>query len=98
MSAKRLAVLIVPVLVLVSSALAQDASNSTPVNQLSVIAGRTFVSTQTIQNLDIPLHFGNPPSVAFKYRRLLKSHTIFGLYVELPVAMYFRMNLNSLRI
>jgi len=39
MSAKRLAVLAVPVLVLVSSALAQ-------VNEFSVTAGRTFVSTR----------------------------------------------------
>ena len=95
MLAKRLAVLIVPVLVLVSSALAQDSSNSTPVNQLSVTAGRTFVSTQTIQSLDIPLHFGNPASVAFNYGRLLKSHGIFGLYAELPIAMYFKMDLNT---
>jgi hypothetical protein len=88
MAAKRLAVLIVPLLVLVSSALAQDSTSSTPVNQLAVTAGRTFVSTQTIQNLDIPLHFGNPASVDFNYSRLLMSHTIFGLYAELPVAMF----------
>jgi hypothetical protein len=100
MSAKRLAVLIVPVLMLVSSALAQAPSNSTPVNQLSVTAGRTFVSTQTIQ--DPPpgdpnpnIHFGNPASVAFNYGRLLISHKIFGLYAELPVEMFFRMDLNT---
>jgi hypothetical protein len=100
MSAQRLAVLAVLVLVLVSSALAQDTMSSTPVNQISVTAGRTFVSTQTIQ--DPPagdpnpkIHFGNPASVAFNYGRLLKTHSIFGLYAELPVAMFFRMDLNT---
>jgi hypothetical protein len=100
MAAKRLAVLIVSVLVLVSSALAQDSTNSTPVNQLFVTAGRTFVSTQTIQNppsgdVNPNIHFGNPASVDFNYARLLKSHTIFGLYAELPVAVFFRMDLNT---
>ena len=93
MSAKRLAVLIVPVLILVSSGLAQ-------VNELSITAGRTFVSTQTIQNppLNDPnpnIHFGNEESVAFNYGRLLMRHKILGLYAELPVAMYFRMDLNT---
>ena len=41
MSAKRLAVLVVPVLFFVSIALAQ-------VNEFSITAGRTFVSTQTV--------------------------------------------------
>ena len=87
MPSKRLAVLVVPVLVLASSALAQ-------VNELSITAGRTFVSTQTVPSTDLPVHFGNPPSVAFNYGRLLVTHSIFGLYAELPVAMYFRMDLN----
>ena len=95
MLVKRLAVLVVPVLIFVSSALAQDVMNPTPVNQISVTAGRTFVSTQTIQKYDIPLHFGNPASVDFNYGRLLKSHTIFGLYAEVPVAMFFSMDLNT---
>ncbi len=94
MSAKRLAVLVVPVLVLVSSALAQ-------VNELSLTAGRTFVSTRTIVNdpvqndFDPRIHFGNEESVAFDYARLLKTHKIFGLYAEVPVAVYFRMDLNT---
>jgi hypothetical protein len=93
MSAKRLAVLAVPVLVFVSSALAQ-------LNEGSVTAGRTFVSTQTIQNPppndpNPNIHFGKPASIAFNYGRLLKHHSIFGLYGELPVAIYFRMNLNT---
>lgn len=87
MSAKWLAVLVVPILVLASNAWAQ-------VNELSVTAGRTFVSTQTVPSSGLEVHFGNPASVAFNYGRLLKTHTIFGLYAELPVAIYPRMNLN----
>ena len=93
MSARRLAVLVGAVLVLVSSALAQ-------VNELSITAGRTFVSTQTTQNPppndpNPNIHFGNEESVALNYGRLLTSHKIFGLYAELPVAIYFRMDLNT---
>jgi hypothetical protein len=91
MSAKRLAVLIVPVLVLVSSALAQ-------VNEVSITAGRTFVSTQTIVNSSAPdphIHFGDEVSVAFNYGRLLKSVKIFGIYAEVPVAIYPRMDVHS---
>jgi hypothetical protein len=87
MLAKRLSVLVVPVLVLVSSALAQ-------VNELSITAGRTFVSTQTVPLTGLPVHFGNEESVAFNYGRLLKSYKIFGLSAELPVAIYPRMDLN----
>jgi hypothetical protein len=87
MSAKRLAVLVVPVLVLVSSALAQ-------VNEFAITAGRTFVSTQTVRSTGLPVHFGNEETVAFNYARLLKSIKIFGIYAELPVAIYPRMDLN----
>src|SRR5208283_4928572 len=92
MPAKRLAVLVVPVLVLVSSALAQDFNRATPENELSVTAGGTFVSTQTIQN-PIPdnpnphIHFGNEVSFDVNYARLLMSHKILGLYAEVPVAI-----------
>ena len=85
MSAQRLAALVVPVLFFVSSALAQ-------VNEFSITAGRTFVSTQTAANL--PVHFGNEESLEFNYGRLLKSHSIFGLSAELPVAIYPRMDVN----
>jgi hypothetical protein len=74
--------------------LAQDSSNLAEVNELSLTAGRTFVSTQTVPSTGLPIHFGNEETVAFNYGRLLKSHKIFGLYAELPVAMYFRMDLN----
>ena len=87
MSAKRLAVLVVPVLVLVSSALAQ-------VNEFAITTGRTFVSTQTVRSTGLPVHFGNEETVAFNYARLLKSIKIFGIYAELPVAIYPRMDLN----
>ena len=85
MLAQRLAVLVAPVLFFVFSALAQ-------VNELSITAGRTFVSTQTAANL--PVHFGNEESLEFNYSRLLKSHAIFGLSAELPVAIYPRMDVN----
>jgi len=87
MLAKRLALLAVPVLLLVSGAWAQ-------VNELSITAGRTFVSTQTVPSLGLPVHFGNEESIAFNYGRLLKKPKIFGLYAELPVAIFPRMDVN----
>ncbi len=87
MSAKRLAVLVVPVLVLLASAVAQ-------VNEVSITAGRTFVSTQTATTTGLPVHFGNEESVAFNYARFLKNFKVFGLYAELPVAIYPRMDVN----
>ena len=87
MSAQRLAALVVPVLILVSSALAQ-------VNEFSITAGRAFVSTQKVPSTGLPVHFGKEESLEFNYGRLLKSHSIFGLYAELPVAIYPRMDVN----
>jgi hypothetical protein len=87
MSAKRLAVLVVPVLVLIASASAQ-------VNEVSITAGRTFVSTQTVRTTGLPVHFGNEESVEFNYARFLKNFRVFGLYAELPVAIYPRMDVN----
>jgi hypothetical protein len=100
MPAKRLTVLVVAALVLVSSALAQDLNRATPVNELSVTAGRTFVSTQTIQN-PIPndpnpnIHFGNEVSFDVNYARLLMSHKLLGLYAEVPVAIVYHTDLNT---
>jgi hypothetical protein len=88
MSVKRLAVLVVPVVFLVTSVLAQ-------VNEISVTAGRTFVSTQSIPNTDLHIHFGNPATVDFNYSRFLVRHKIFGLYAEVPVTIFPRMNLND---
>ncbi len=87
MSAKRLVALVVPVLVLAATALAQ-------VNELSATAGRTFVSTQTVPSTGLPIHFGNPASFEIDYGRLLKTHRIFGLYAELPVEVVPKTNLN----
>ena len=91
MSAKRLALLVVLVAALISSAFAQ-------VNELSVTVGRSFVSTQTIQNsssFNPNIHFGNEESVDFNYSRLLLNARIFGVYGEVPVAIYPRMDLNT---
>jgi len=94
MSAQRLAVLLVPILLLVASAVAQ-------VNEVSVTAGRTFVSTQTFANVplgeDNHIHFGNEETVAFNYGRLLKSVKIFGVYAELPVAIVPRMDVHTMQ-
>ncbi len=95
MSAKRLSILAVPVLVLVSSALAQDFNDWMHVNEVSITAGRSFVSTQTVRSTGLPGHFGNEITVGFNYGRLLKSYNILGLYAELPVAIYPRMDLND---
>ncbi len=87
MLAKRLAVFFVPVLLLVSSAGAQ-------VNELSITAGRAFVSTQTVPSTSLPVHFGNEEAVAFNYGRLLMTRRVFGLFAEVPVAIYPRMDVN----
>jgi hypothetical protein len=91
MSAKRLAFLVLLVFFLACGALAQ-------INQVSLTVGRTFVSTQTIQNcpyISCNIHFANPVSIAGNYGRLLTTHKIFGIYAELPVGVYFKMNLNT---
>jgi hypothetical protein len=94
MSAKRLLGLVVPVVLLAS------VFGWAQVNELSVTGGRTFVSTQTIVNppagdVNPNIHFGNEESVAFNYGRFLTSRKIFGISAELPVAIYFRMDLNT---
>ena len=86
MLSKRLAVLVV-VLVLISGAWAQN-------NELSLTAGRAFVSTETVSNTGLPLHFGNPWAAGFDYAHALTTRKIFGLYAELPVGIYPRMNVN----
>jgi hypothetical protein len=73
--------------VLISSSWAQS-------NELSVTAGRTFVSTETVPSTGLPLHFGNPATVDFDYARYLRTYKIFGFSAEVPVAIYPRMNVN----
>jgi hypothetical protein len=87
MSAKRLAVLVVPVLFLISSAMAQK-------NELSVTGGRFFVSTNTVPGV-AEIHFENPASFAVDYSRWLTTKkNFFGIYAELPVGVYPKMWLN----
>jgi hypothetical protein len=90
MSAKWLAILVAFVGVVISSTFAQ-------VNEISVTVGRTFVSTQSLRTFTTNpnIHFGNEESFDVNYSRLLKSHSIFGLYGEVPVAIYPRMDLNG---
>jgi hypothetical protein len=99
MPAKRLAILVVLVAVLVSSAFAQNNAPSVEQNnELSVTVGRTFVSTQTIQNSTVfnpHIHFGNEESFDFNYSRLLTTRSFAAVYGELPVAIYPRMDLNT---
>ena len=87
MPAKRLAVLVVSILLLALNVSAQ-------VNEVSLTVGRTFVSTETASGTGLPIHFGNPPTYEFNYSRFLLSRSIFGLYAELPVALDPRMNVN----
>lgn len=97
MSAKRLAVLMLFLPLVAFTSFARDVSTDT-VNEISVTVGRTFVSTQTIQNsssANPDIHFGNEESVAFNYSRLLKTHGIFGFSGEVPIAIYPRMDLNT---
>jgi len=93
MSAKRLLGTIVPLVFVAVSVVAQS-------NEVSVTAGRTFVSTQTILNppLGDPnpnIHFGNEETLAFNYGRYLTRKRFLGFYAEVPVAIYFRMDLNT---
>jgi len=92
MAVKRLLGVVVPVVFLASSVLAQ-------VNEASFTAGKTFVSTQTVYNSGLSfnptLHFGNEETVAFNYGRLLTVKKGMAIHVELPVAIYFRMDLNT---
>lgn len=87
MSAKRLAVFVAPVLLLIANVSAQ-------VNEISVSAGRTFVSTETASSTGLPIHFGNPASFEADYSHFLVRKSILGFYAEVPVAIYPRMNVN----
>lgn len=98
MSAKRLAVLMLFLPLVVFTSYAQR--NHDDVNEVSITVGRTFVSTQTVLNppagdLNPDIHFGNEESVDFNYSRLLRSRGIFGFTAEVPVAIYPRMDLNT---
>jgi len=91
MSANRLAAVVVSMVVLVAGAFAQ-------VNELSATVGRTFVSSQTIQDaafFNHDVHFGDSISIGLNYSRLLVTRSIFGLSAELPFAFDIKSNLNT---
>ncbi len=91
MSPKRLAALIVCVVILISSAFAQR-------NEISATLGRTFVSSQTIKGAQFfnpDVHFGNGLTIGGNYSRLLKTHGIFGISGEVPFVYSFDMDLNT---
>ncbi len=96
MSAKRLAVLMLFLSLFAFSSFAQDHSDA--INEIAGTYGRTFVSTQTIQNStsnNPDIHFGNEEAFAANYSRLLKARGIFGLRAEVPIAIYPSMDLNT---
>jgi hypothetical protein len=92
MSSKRLAFLSACLCVLSHLAFAQK-------DELSATVGRTFVSTQTIQNdptsPNPKIHFGNEESFAVNYARLWKNRGTLGFSVEVPVAIFPSMDLNT---
>jgi len=91
MSPKRLAALIVSVVILIASAFAQH-------NDISATLWRTFVSSQRIQGADFNnpnVHFGNGLTIGGNYSHLLKTYGIFGISGEVPVAYSFDMDLNT---
>lgn len=97
MSANRLAAVVVSSVVLVSCAFAQGRISDS-VNELSATFGRTFVSTQTIQNATFfnhNVHFGDEETIGLNYSRLLKTHGIFALSGEVPLAFVIDMDLNT---
>lgn len=91
MSPKRLAALIVCVVILMASAFAQR-------NEISATLGRTFVSSQRIQGANFfnpNIHFGNGLTIGANYSRLLKTYGLFGISGEVPFAYAFDMDLNT---
>jgi hypothetical protein len=94
-----LAIFFVLVLILVCSAAAQDSIGSSLVNQLSV-TGDELSSARRRSKIRFqlprsPYSFRKPGELEFNYARLLKTRGIFGVFAELPVAIYPRMDLNT---
>lgn len=90
MSPKRVAALIVCVVVFVAAASAQK-------NEISGTIGRVFVSSQAVQGanfFDPNIHFGNGLTIGGNYTRLLKIYGIFGISGEVAVAYSPDMDLN----
>jgi hypothetical protein len=100
MSPNRLAVLAVSVLVLVGNGFAQDNEiyGATQKNEISGTVGRTFVSTQTIQGAQFfnpNVNFGKGLSFAVNYSHLFIQRGLFGLSLEVPLAVGPDTDLNS---
>jgi hypothetical protein len=98
MSANRLAVVVVSAVILVSCAFAQDNKVYDSTNEVSATFGRTFVSTQDILNANFfnhTLNFGAEETLGLNYSRLLKTHGIFTLSGEVPLAVAFDVDLNT---
>jgi hypothetical protein len=90
MSPKRVAALIVCVVVFVAAACAQK-------NEISGTIGRVFVSSQAVQGanfFDPNIHFGNGLTIGGNYTRLLRTYGIFGISGEVAVAYSPDMDLN----
>jgi opacity protein-like surface antigen len=91
MSAHRLAALVVLVLLCSVTAFAQQ-------NEVSATFGRTFISTQTIQNSNAPdrsLHFGDEETIGLDYARWLKRRGGFGLSGEVPISFVIDQDLHT---
>src|SRR5262245_12230158 len=82
---KRLAALVVLIIVLISTASAQR-------NEVSATLGRVFVSSQGIKGATFfnpNVHFGNGLTIGGNYTRLLRTYGIFGISGEVPFAYSF---------
>jgi opacity protein-like surface antigen len=91
MAAKRLAALIVFVVILIASASAQK-------NEISATLGRTFVSSQRISGATFfnpNVHFGNGITIGANYTRKLRTFGILGLSGEVPFAALIDEDLNT---
>jgi hypothetical protein len=91
MSAKRLAALIVFVVILISRAFAQR-------NEISATLGRTFVSSQRISGANFfnpNIHFGNGITIGANYSQQFRTYGVFGLSGEVPFAAMIDMDLHT---
>lgn len=97
MSGKRLAAVVVCAVMFVACAHAQRRYYDN-LNEVSATFGRTLVSTQDIQGATFfnhTLNFGAEETLGLNYSRLLKTHGIFAISAELPMAVAFDVDLNT---
>jgi hypothetical protein len=95
---KRLAIwALLAAFIIVPEAMAQYEGGVTK-NELSGLAGRTFVSDQTIKGstqVDNKLRFGNGFTVEANYARRLMTGQIFSLTFEVPVILNLDQDLHA---